>query len=177
MIQMGIRIIQEHIDAKIDINAFDRIMVKANTTRIMVEFSNPVKFIPFNSSHFYDVEVDIIGGGISYSIFSNPSDLESGSLTDPFYFMTKEAEQHIQFVIDALNGENVQEDRKTFGQYMDGYLIIRDKEGHYQIERTSDYQESWYKIDKMSGEIYDAGHCHLEPYPDDEEDKYVEIKE
>ncbi len=178
MIRMGLDRVKEHMDANIDINAFDRITVMANTTNIRVEFSNPIKFAPSNSSHFYDITVDIIDEGISYDIFSNPADFESELMDYPFFVMTVEADKHIQFVINALNGEGIKEDRKTFGQDMEGYLLIRDHAGYYQIERNSKYQESWYKIDKVSGEIYDAGHAHLEPYPDEEEkaDEFVEIK-
>lgn len=176
---MGLDLINNNLlnTDPIDKNDFDQITVVANDETIRVILTNPIKYIPYNAEFYYDVTVDIIQESIWYDVYSNPSDY-SGTHSTPFFKSTPESEQIIQLVIDSINqphGLSAGEDRKSFLSNLDGYILIRDREDHYSIQVTSTYQESWYKINKSAGEIYDGGHAHLEPPPDDENDPFVEI--
>lgn len=57
-------------------------------------------------------------------------------------------------------------------------MIIRDNKGFYKITMLSTHQESNYKIDKKTGNVYDSMHVHLIPPPDfeDKNNRYEEIK-
>jgi hypothetical protein len=183
IIQLGLEYINDgRGNDSVNENMFDQIIVWANNESIYIKFSNPIKFIPINSEYYYDITVYILGGGMSYDIYANPHDYEGSSLDTPFFKSTPGSEEIIQFVIDAINqdaGLTIKEDKKRFLKDFEGDLIIRDCDDHYAITRTSTYQESWYKIRKQTGEIYDDGHAHLEPPPeeDDETKSYVNIFE
>lgn len=56
-------------------------------------------------------------------------------------------------------------------------MRILEKEDHYNISVVSETQESWYKIKKVTGEMFDEGHAHLEPplIIGDEENSFKEV--
>jgi hypothetical protein len=181
IIQLALNLIQDHLSPEkiVDANHFDRIRVMTNGTGIRVELLNPIKYVPANSTHFYDINVDVMHNSFWYDITSNPPDREHDALKIPFFFPTEETEKHVQFVLNAINkdaGLAKVETKKEFIEQMDGSLVIRDHPEYYQIDRISDYQESWYKIHKITGEIYDDGHAHMEPAIMEEEDEWEEIK-
>jgi hypothetical protein len=125
--------------------------------------------------------VDIIGGQISFGPLSNPIHFNYIIRDISFYTSTVESERNIQFVIDAINKDDLNrvfEKKKDFIQSLNGNLIIRDSKGFFAIERVSEDQESYYKIDKISGKIYDVLHNQLVVLPriENEEDKLAEIK-
>jgi hypothetical protein len=180
LIEIGFEQIRESL--KLDTSPteiFDKISVFANDDEIHIEFENQIKFIPLNTEFYYDVTVQLVHSCISYSIYSN-GEHEKNSLETNFFKPTAESENAIRFVMGVINrseGRNENESRQEFLKDFEGDLVIRDAKDHYDITRTSEWQESWYKIDKTTGKIYDEGHAHLEPVSMEGENKLVEIVE
>ena len=179
LINLGFERIRE--DLKLDktyTEVFDKVAVFANHYEIKIEFLNPIKFIPLHTEFYYDITVQLVQQTTSYSIYSNGTE-KKNALETPFFIPTQESEQAIRFVMAAINrseGRNENETRQEFLKDFDGELIIRDEKDHYNITRKSVWQESWYKINKKSGEIFDGGHGHMEPCPEKEEYRFIEIE-
>lgn len=149
------------MDDNVEIQNFSKIKVMTDGETVYVSFLNPIKYLPINSVFYYDFGVDLIKKVVSHGSISNGTvDAEKEI---PFYKETKEIKKNIQFVIDAINKENEigSIDLATFEDNME----IREYETYYSIQVVSEYQESSYKIEKKSGEIYDVEHAHLEPRP------------
>ncbi len=165
------------IDEAIDINNF-MIEVKANKTSVIVSFHIPIIYVPLNSVFCYDFGVDLAAGSSWSNIVSNPEAYGSDKINIPYYTTTAETQKNIQIVINAINNSDEvgSVDIQYFG--IEDCMIIRDNQNFYDIRMLSLHQESFYKIDKASGKIYDSRHAHLIPPPADEDDnnKYEEIK-
>lgn len=153
------------------------ITVMANKTDVVVSFRTPIKFIPQRSIHYYDIGVTLTANQTSYNSVANPQDFlskEQISIFSP----TEEGKKHINFVIAAINESSKvgSVDRENFRDNM----VIRDQNDHYDVLVISTNQESWYKIDKSKGVVFDYGHAHFAAYPFVDEgpkDPYIEIKE
>jgi hypothetical protein len=145
------------LDKNLTTDNFARISIMTNGQEVLVLFSNPIKYVPRNTSYCFDASVYLIEKQQSYSPISNPADYQSDNVV--FYKKNDEAEKNIQFVVDAINnsGEVGPFDQGSFEDAM----IILDNKKYYEISVVSEYIESWYKIDKSTGRIYDSGHAHL----------------
>jgi len=169
IVQIALQLIKQ----KIDVNNF-KVKVMSNSTSVFVSFYKPIKYVPLKSIFYYEVGVNITEKMIFKSPVSNPRDNKSKK-NIPFYTPTEKAKKNIEFVVNILNENNELGliDIQTFEDNM----IIREKRKYYDINVVSKYQESNYKIEKVSGKIYDAEHTHLEPPPEEEnEDLFEEIK-
>ena len=173
IIKSAIKIIGEDID----INNF-MVEVKASKTSVIVSFHIPIIYVPLNSVFCHDFGVDLITGSSWSNIVSNPEGYGTDKNDIPNYSSTSETQKNIQFVINAVNNsEDIGSvDIQDFN--IDDCMIIRDNQNFYEITMLSTHQESFYKIDKVSGKVYDSRHAHLIPPPFDEDDnnKYEEIK-
>ena len=172
IIKSAIKIINE------DLNADNfLIQVKKNKKTIIVNFHNPIVFVPLNSIFSYNYGADLIVGSSWSEIVSNPEGFGKNIIDIPVYSPTEETKKHIQFVINAVNAcdEIGLIDSECFG--FDDCMIIRDNPEYYKIRMLSSHQESFYKIDKQTGNIYDSRHAHLIPPPvfEDEDDVFDEI--
>lgn len=180
IIQLGFSMVQKTAGSNITLKSFDKITVFANKKSVIVSFFNPIKYVPSNSVYYYDISVDIIQKTSSYGPVSNPREYGSGKQNISFFVPTAESEKKILFVINAVNKNEsaIAGNKKSFLEKMDGSMIIRDYPDYYEIERVSEYNESWYKINKISGKIVDEGHAELIPPPKDEnnKDEFIEIK-
>lgn len=179
IITIGFQMIKEIIDSNMSIQSFDKILVFRNSSSTIVSFTNPVKYIPFNSSYYYDISVDIVSGLISYGALSNPKTYVSQDDKIYFYKPDLEADKNTQFVIDVINkneGTKIIETRQNFAGNIDGSLIIYEEQNYFAIERISEYQESFYKINKQTGEVYDEEHNELSIPPIDDVDPLIEIR-
>ncbi len=164
------------IDQPIQKENFD-ITVMANQSDMVVSFRTPIKFVPQQSIHYYDIGVILTSNQTSYNSVANPQDFLSKNQTSIF-LPTEEGTKHINFVIAAINESNEvgAVDRENFKDNM----VIRDQDEFYDVLVISSNQESWYKIDKAKGNVFDYGHAHFAAYPFVEEelpDPYIEIKE
>lgn len=169
-----VQIALQLINKKIDINNY-KVKVMANSTNVFVSFYTPIKYVPSKSVFYYSAGVNITEKTIVYSPVSNPSDYTYSKKNISFYRPTEKARKSIEFVVNAVNKSN--EVGSIDIQTFDDNMIIREKRKYYDIIIISTYQESSYKIDKISGKIYDAQHAHLELLPvEEDDDLFEEIK-
>lgn len=162
------------IDDELTADHFTKIIVKASGKEVYVSFLTPIKYLPKNSAYNFDVEVSLIEGSSSYHNYSNPVEFDEDNMNLPFYKETEDGKKNIEFVIEAI---------KKWAPFdvskFDGSMIIRDDIDFYDIMVESDYQQSWYKVRKSTGEIYDEGHAHFEQDPNFEgnhEEALIEIE-
>lgn len=134
---------------------YDRIIVKASSTSLIVEFS--LSIILFNKkSCFYDqVIVALVGSGTGKGI--------KGECENPkFYNLSQNEKKKLDFVFDAINKSN--EIGHIPGNKLAANTKMEIEEHHtyYYVEVSSWSTFSHYKIDKGSGKIYEAGHKHYD---------------
>lgn len=171
IIQLAKDLITKNIEL-IDCN----IKVTANKTSVFVSFYVPIKYLPWNTVVYDKVGVEIIEKLVVYNKIANPIEFGCGQEVIPFYEITDEAKETIPFIVKAINNciELDSLDIKDF----DGDLIISEMEFHYEISIISEFQEAWFNIEKVTGEISELEHAHLEPAPQEENstDRFEEIK-
>jgi hypothetical protein len=148
---------------------YDRIVVKANDTQVWVSFSLSVVLKTKKPCYYDAVGVDLANGTVSRSHSNNDCD-EAGH-----YKPTKSIQKKIDFVFNAINKSDEVGDlpgnKVPYGTTMD----ISEHPTYYYVEVSSYSTFSHYKVDKITGKIYDAGHKH---YARDfmEEEKWEIIK-
>ncbi len=160
-------------DGGVSIENFSQIKVLTDGKEVWVSFSNLIKYLPKKTVFYSDVGIGLVKGIISRNRVSNPVDYSEKIIS--FYKETKEVKMNIQFVLEAINksGEIGSIDITNFEDNM----IIREYDNYYGISIVSESQESSYKIEKVSGEIYDSEHAHLVPPPNMEDEDRYELKE
>jgi len=165
------------LNEDIDVSNY-MIQVKANNSTVIVYFHIPIVYLALNTEYSYNYGIDLIEGSSWSGIISNPKGYENKKLRTQIYSPTEETQKHIQFVLNAINKSNEVDSINIEDFSFDDTMIIRDNKKHYQITMLSTHQESNYKIDKKTGNIYDSMHAHLIPPPDfgDKNDKFEEIK-
>lgn len=151
------------------IQNFTKIKVKTNGKEVHVSLQNPIKYLPIKSIYYFDVGVSIFNKKINYNsisngVFNNKSNIQ-------FYKRTRETDKIIQFIIESINKSNKVD--KINIENFDNDMIIREYKNYYDITVISKLQESFYKIEKKSGKIYDPEHNNLIPSP--EENDWKEI--
>ena len=128
-----------------------------------VRFFLPVQYVPLDSAAYYEVTIDTTDGTTYYSALYNPPEQSGETDALCFYEPTERDLGALDFVADALSRE-MGFDFRT--EDPDGTMIIYEKETHFDITVVSPFQESWYKIDRRTGRMYDEGHAHLVPPPE-----------
>ncbi|CAM1354596.1 hypothetical protein [Tenacibaculum insulae] len=146
------------VDEKVSVKNFTQTKIMTNGEEIYVYFKNPIKYLPINSSFYFDVGVNLSSKTVYKNSIANPVALLNKN-DIAFYKETSAIKKQITFVVKAI-GINIS-DLHNF----EDEIIIREKETYYAVNVISKFQESWYKIKKESGEIYDENHTHLEPLP------------
>ncbi|RKR07014.1 hypothetical protein CLV91_3244 [Maribacter vaceletii] len=153
------------IDEKASLENFTHTSVQTNGNEIYVVFSNPIMYLPINTI-FYD----IVGVNLTTKLsFKSKVVNPIGFTTEksiPYYKQTEDFKKKIEFVIAAIGSF----DTADIINFKDQMRIL-EKEDYYDISVVSEMQESWYKVKKITGEMYDEGHAHLEPEPYFENDK------
>ncbi len=138
---------------------FTKIVVQASKKEIYVSLLNPIKYLPKNSAFYTDIEAILIEKGTTCREYSNPKVNNSDIMDLPFYKETEEGRKHIHFVFESIKS-GAPFDISKF----DGSMIIRDETNFFDINVESEYYHSWYKLDKLTGGLFDKGHAHfLEP--------------
>lgn len=134
-----------------DPTGYDRIIVKAYKDKLIVEFRLS---ITLKASCFYDaVYVSLAGEGGGASI--------QGDCDEPKYHKyTKSERKKIQFVFDSINKSDEIGHIKDNKLANDDHMNITEKLTYYHIDVSDWSTHSEYKIDKISGKIYDAHHKH-----------------
>ncbi len=155
------------------------IKVFTNQSRVFVSFRQPIKFIPFNSVHYYGAFVDIGKKLVNYATYANPENYTMEGQTMSFYQANKTDNKHLKFVLNAINRQSkstVQIAQATFTDE----LVIKEQATHYQILELYEHYELWYKIDNKTGKKYDEVTATIAPAPIDKEednDPLIELKE
>lgn len=170
IVKMALGMIDEDVSAQ----NFSRIKVMTNGETVQVSFRNPIKYLPVNSVFYSDFGVDVLKNVISYGKVSN-GNFNADDKISPYY-KTEEMESTIQFVIESINSsDNVGSiDIASFEDDM----TIKERKDYYDILVVSEFQESTYKIDKESGNVFDVNHATLTPSPtfdNDQEKDFVVV--
>ena len=168
-------------ESNFKVENFDQIKVMASEKNIYVTFSMSFRYVPLNSSAYYGVYVSLTEDMMSYRSHDNREDEYNYRQLLKFFVPRKESKKAIAFVINAINKSGKVGSIDNGKLPENDYMIIRDKPSYYGIERVSrvsKYVLSFYKIDKISGKIYDATHEQLAPLPEENnEEKFEEIKD
>ena len=174
IIQLGkdsiLQLALRSIDERASIQNFAKVKIMTNGKDVFVSLRNPIKYLPIKSVFYFDVMISIIEKTSNYSPVSNGVVYNERD-TIPFYKQTKGIKKNIQFVIKSINGSTVVGSIDT-ASFVDD-MIIREYENYYDIIVVSEFQESSYKVEKTSGNIYDAEHSHLVPPPIENENKDI----
>ncbi|WP_308992583.1 hypothetical protein QLS71_013400 [Mariniflexile litorale] len=164
----------ELIDEKVEVHNFSKIKVMTDGRTVYVSFMNTIKYLPMNSVFYFDVGVNLIEKVVVYDPVSNG--VFESKIKVPFYKQTKQTKKNIQFVMDAINKSD--EVGPIDAVNFEDAMTIRENDDYYNIIVVSEFQESSYKIEKISGKIYDSVHAHLAPLPifgDENKYKFKEI--
>lgn len=163
------------IDKDISVDEY-QVKVMASNTDIYTTFTMPIKFSPLNSKYYYGVYVNLIDKMTSKNMISNPKDFESDADIS-FFKNTEESLSQILFVIKGINNYDAIGSIDDIKGFEDDMTII-EFDAYYDVIVLSDFQESWYKVEKSTGRVYDEGHAHLILDEDNESEKedYTEIK-
>ncbi|WP_103069506.1 hypothetical protein [Aquimarina sediminis] len=178
-IQLGkdsiVRLALKLIDDRADVKNFSKTKVMTNGEQVLVSFINPIKYLPKKTTLYFDVVINLLEKTASYNSISNPIN-GSDQKNIPFYKQTEEIKKNIDFVIESMNVSHEVDPITIVNSEND--MIIRENKNYYDITVISEFQESSYKIEKISGKIYDAQHAHLEPPPTEKNTKnmFIEIK-
>ncbi|MDP2387875.1 MAG: hypothetical protein Q8M29_15990 [Bacteroidota bacterium] len=141
--------------------AYDRIIVKADSSELVVDFDLPVKFKGGKKCYYDAISVALVGSGNGMSI--------TGFCDEPkFYKPSAKQKRKIDFIFESINKKNEIGDIPDKKLRNDEDMEITEKVGYYYVEFRSWSTFSHYKIQKGTGKIYDAGHKH---YARSREDK------
>lgn len=162
------------VDDSVSVQNFAKIHVMTNGKEVYVIFSNPILYLPTESVFYSDVTVNLLDKTIVYSPVSNGID-ERSKKNIPFYKETKETKINTQFVLEAINKST--EVGSIDIENFEGTMIIREYKNYYDIEIVSEFQESSYTIEKISGHLSEAKHAHLvsPPFQLENTDVFKEI--
>ncbi|MTI38942.1 hypothetical protein [Fulvivirga lutimaris] len=165
IVQLALELLNE----KASIQNFARIKVMTDGQEVYVSFRNPIKYLPLGSAFYFDAMVHVVEKTTSKSpVFNRAQDNKEAI---EFYKPTEDTEMHVRFVTEAINNSGV------VGSFdvanFEGDMTIYENENYYAVSVVSEYQESSYNVEKVSGKVYDAEHAHLAPYPIENEGKTV----
>jgi hypothetical protein len=155
-------------DPKFNPKYYDRVEVKANKTSLIVSFMISVEFHTKRSC-FYDwVYVTLTDGTSGKGV--------QGDCEEPEYYHPSRSDRRkIDFVFDAINKDNeigdIPDKKLSPGTTME----ISEHLDYYYVEVDSWSTASDYKVNKITGKIYDAGHKHY-ARDHEREDEYEIIK-
>ena len=155
------------IDKKASLENFTNLSIQTNGQEVYVAFSNPIMYLPINTIFYDNVGINLTENSIFKGSVANPIDFTTEK-SIPYYIQTKYIKKNIEFVIQAIDSFDIADIINFKSQ-----MRILEKEDHYDISVVSETQESWYKIKKVTGEMYDEGHAHLEPEPYEENDTEI----
>ncbi len=148
-------------DPGFDPKAYDRIIVKADSSKLVVDFDLSVKFIGGNKCYYDAISVSLVGNSNGMSIV--------GFCDEPKFFKPSAKQQKkIDFIFEAINKENEIGNIPDKKLRNDEHMEITEKAGYYYVEFRSWTTFSHYKIQKTTGKIFDSGHKH---YARSKEDK------
>lgn len=132
---------------------YDRVIVKADSTSLLVEFKVSVR-LKGNGACYYDaVCVALAGSGAYKSI--------TGDCDEPNYYkLSKKQQEKINFVFKSINKKNEIGDIPNNKIDDDATMEITELLSCYYIEFSDGNTMSRYKVDKRNGLVFDKSHKH-----------------
>lgn len=166
LIELAVKKIE---NPEFDPQQYDRITVKANKQSLVVEFALSVVLKNKQLCYYEQVWVGLAGEQVSGGSVQGDCD------ETPYYKRTKEIVEKINAVFEAVNKSteigHVPDNQLPEGTTME----ITEHATHYLVETSSWSTFSYFKVDKLTGNISDAGHKHY-ARDSDEEDEWEIIK-
>ncbi|MBJ2173701.1 hypothetical protein JBL43_05595 [Aureibaculum sp. A20] len=174
--QAIIELALKKIDKKVDTSNFKSIKVMASKHDIYVSFQNPIIFVPENSVYLYNATVYIKGQTYAQP-YKNPEDIDYNSDEVQFFKYDDDVYEKIKFVIKAISKQDhVESIDWKYYQDSNG-MVIYDKGDHYYVDVAyGKFSEGAYTIDKTTGVATEEYIASIEPYPGEDDIKFVEIK-
>jgi len=159
------------IDKKARLENFTNTSIQTNGTEINVVFSNSIIYLPNNSIFYVTANINLNTKAINKGTVANPIGFHTKN-TIPYYTQTEETKRNIEFVIKAIETSD-KPDIILYG----GMISIREKKEYYAVSVSTEDYESWCRVKKISGEVYNEGYAQLAPQPYDknEEEAFKEI--
>jgi hypothetical protein len=156
-------------DPDFDKDQYDRIVVKASDEALIVEFGLSIAFKKRRSCYYDVVWVALAGSGTGKSVM--------GECDEPEYFKRSKSEQQaIDSIFEAINKSDeighIKDKKLSGGTKMD----ISEHATYYYVETSSWSTYSYFKVNKLTGKISDAGHKHY-ARDNDEKDEFEIIKD
>jgi hypothetical protein len=156
-------------DSNFDRSQYDRIQVKASKESLIVEFALSISFKNRRSCYYDVVWVALAGSGSGKSVM--------GDCDEPSYFKRSNSEQRaINFIFKAINKSDeigdIKDNKLPGGTKMD----ISNHTTYYYVETSSWSTYSYFRVNKLTGRISNAGHKHY-ARDHDEKDEFEIIKD
>ena len=140
-----------------NVNDFTAIEIWVEGDEMTVEFGYAIRFIPAKEQYYYNVSVELPSGSSSRQIIGYDKNNETVTFFKPSKFKTQ-----VDFVRNAINNSHGEIGKITEGELPDGTMTIQEHETYYDISVDSESTHSYYKIEKTTGKVYDAGHKHYD---------------
>jgi len=140
---------------------YDRISVLANKNTLLVEFRLSILLKSKSSCFYYVVDVALVGSGTGGNIIGDCDET-------PYYQNSPADQKKIRFVLDAINASDEVGHIPDYKLPDDTSMEIIENAGHYQVEVSSWSTFSYYKVNKLTGKISEAGHKHYDRSDGDE---------
>lgn len=179
IIQLGkdsiVQLALQRINNGVTIENFKKIKVYTDGNEVYGSFRNPIKYLPKETVNYFDVVVQLIENVTQSSPLANGI-LEYKNADILYYKETAQANAALQFISAAVNNSGVV-GFLDLGDFEDT-MIVRERENYYDVRVVSEFQESSYHVEKVTGEISNAEHAHLvsPPLKTPKNEVFVEIQ-
>ncbi len=179
IIQLGkdsiVQLALQRINNGVTIENFKKIKVYTDGNEVYGSFRNPIKYLPKETVNYFDVVVQLIENVTQSSPLANGI-LEYKNADILYYKETAQANAALQFISEAVSNSGVV-GSLDLGKFEDT-MIVRERENYYDVRVVSEFQESSYHVEKVTGEISNAEHAHLvsPPLKTPKNEVFVEIQ-
>jgi hypothetical protein len=140
-----------------NVNDFTSIEIWVEDNEMTVEFGYAIRFLPLKEQYYYNVSVELLSGSSSRQIMGHDKNNDNVE-----FFKPQKYQAQMDFVRNAINNSNGEIGKIPEGQLPDGTMTIQEHEKYFDISVDSESTHSYYKIEKTTGKIYDAGHKHYD---------------
>ena len=133
--------------------------VYASDIDIKVIFELPkIVFLPINSSFYGTLSGSVIKEHFTMEVLANPSDFDC-KINYLSQYLNSETLDLIDFVKESIN-KSTKIESFSEEEFLDKMIIMEHKD-YYAITVKGGIQNTYYKVKKVLGEIYDVTHRHI----------------
>lgn len=157
LIKLGIKKIN---DKTFEPKYYNRIIVKADTTKLIVDFEISLRLKTKGLCYYDLLSVSFVGSGAYKSIIGNCDEAK-------YYKPSAKHLKKIDFVFNSINKKNEIGDIPNKKLDDNTVMEITELLTYYHIEVSDGNTMSRYKIDRNSGRIFDVIHRHHKKDRDD----------